>query len=344
MFAGGGSFGLTTGWLRKMLQFGAVGYASLPIASNRKDGIDRTGLVSPEGDGFAVLGEAWAKLKFEPATIKVYRQQLELPFIHSDDSRMIPNTFEAYQLNLRLSDIFRLNLGYVDRIKPRNSDVFIPMSEAAGVTKVDRGMGFAGFVIGDEERTYLEAIVEPAFDLFNTSYVQAGHTFKSHSGFEFRTDLQFADQRSIGDELAGEFRTQFYGAQVAGSYGGAILTLAYNYTATGAGIRDPWGADPSFTGLMISNFLSPGENAYLVGLSYNFERIGLPQLTAFSNYVYSDLPTSKRRNEVNATVDYRIDQGPFKNLWLRLRYARLEASEAKPVDDFRVILNYTIMF
>lgn len=344
MFAGGGSFGLTTGWLQKMLQFGVVGYTSLPIANNRKDGIDRTGLVSPDGDGFAVLGEAWAKLKFEPATIKVYRQRLELPFIHGDDSRMIPNTFEAYQLDLRPSEIFRLNLGYVDKIKPRNRDVFIPMSEAAGVTKVDRGTAFMGFVLGDEERTYLEAIIEPTFDLFSTSYAQAGHTFKFNSGFELRTDLQMADQRSIGDELAGEFHTQFYGAQVAGSYGGAILTLAYNYTASGAGIRDPWGADPSFTGLMISNFLSPGENAYLVGLSYNFEKVGLPQLTAFSNYVYGDLPASKRRHEVNATVDYRIDQGPFKNLWLRLRYARFEASEAKPIDDFRVILNYTITF
>ena len=51
-----------------------------------------------------------------------------------------------------------------------------------------------------------------------------------------------------------------------------MLTLAYNRTGNSAGIIDPYGADPSFTGLMLSNFVSAGENAYLIGLRYNFAR------------------------------------------------------------------------
>lgn len=344
MFAGGGAMSFKTGWLHDTLQLGVTGYSAIPLASNNKDGIDRTGLVSPDGDGFAVLGQAWAKLKIEPATFKVFRQEMELPFIHGDDSRLIPNTFEAYQVDLKPSDIFRLNLGYVAKMKRRNSDEFIPMSEAAGVLEKDRGTGFVGFVLGDEERTYLEAISEATFDLYSCTYVQTGHTFKFNPDLELRGDLQFADQRSVGDSLLGEFSTQFYGAQVATSYRGAVLSLAYNHTADKVGIRDPYGADPSFTGLMISNFLSPGEDAYLVGLSYNFEKIGLRGVTAFANYVYGDMPDSRYRHEVNGTLDYRIDQGALKNLWLRLRYARLEGSDRVPVDDFRVILNYSVTF
>lgn len=344
MFAGGGALGVTTGWLHDTLQLGATGYAAIPIASNNKDGIDRTGLVSPDGDGFAVLGQAWAKLKFEPATIKVFRQELELPFIHGDDSRLIPNTFEAYQFELKPSDIFRLNAGYVAKMKRRNSDEFIHMSEAAGVLEKDRGTAFAGFVLGNEERTYIEAITEATFDLYSCTYVQTGHTVKFTPDFELRGDLQFADQRSIGDSLLGVFETQFYGAQLVASYQGAVLTFAYNHTADKVGIRDPYGADPSFTGLMISNFLSAGEDAYLAGLSYNFEKLGLTGVTAFVNYVYGDLPASKFRREVNATLDYRIDKGPLKNFWLRLRYAKFEGSERVAIDDFRAILNYSVTF
>ncbi|RYD82683.1 MAG: hypothetical protein EOP84_09035, partial [Verrucomicrobiaceae bacterium] len=79
MFAGGGAFGVTTGWWRETVRFGATGYSAIPLASNQ-DGIDRTGLVEPDGDGFGVLGEAWAKLKIEQATFTFFRQELELPF------------------------------------------------------------------------------------------------------------------------------------------------------------------------------------------------------------------------------------------------------------------------
>jgi hypothetical protein len=182
------------------------------------------------------------------------------------------------------------------------------------------------------------------FELFNTTYVQAGHTFRITEDFELRADLQFADQRSVGDELLGDFNTQFYGAQLAASYHSAVLSVAYNHTAKGAGIRDPFGADPSFTGLMLSNFVSAGEDAGLVGLSYNFAEAGLPGLTVFANYTYGVLPANRWQQEFNATVDYRIEEGPLENFWLRLRYARLEGSGREPIDDFRVILNYAYTF
>lgn len=189
-FAGGGSVGFTTGWWRETLQFGVAGFTSQPLAKNA-DGRDRTGLVAPDGDGFSVLGLAWVKLKVGPATATLYRQELNLPFIHANDSRMIPNTFEAYQVEMEPLQGLRFSLGYVARIKLRNGDTFIPMSEAAGAPDIDRGAGFAGFLLGAEDKTYLGAIVESTFDLYNCTYVQTGHTWRWDVGFEVRTDLQF---------------------------------------------------------------------------------------------------------------------------------------------------------
>ena len=44
---------------------------------------------------------------------------------------------------------------------------FVPMSQAAGAPQVNRGTGFFGFVLGHEDKAYLEAITEVTFDLYN---------------------------------------------------------------------------------------------------------------------------------------------------------------------------------
>ena len=342
-FAGGGSVGFTTGWWREMIQFGVAGFTSQPLAKNQ-NGRDRTGLVAPDGDGFSVLGLAWAQLKASPATATIYRQELHLPFIHANDSRLIPNTFEAYQIEVKPLEFLRFGLGYVARIKLRNGDTFIPMSEAAGAPQVNRGTGFAGFVFGAEDKTYLGAITETTFDLYTSTYAQTGHTWRPGQEWEVRGDLQFADQRGVGKREIGDFDTQFYGAQLSAGYGGVVGSLAYTYTSSGQGLLDPYGAAPGFNGLMISNFAAGGESSYGAGLSYDFGTIGLDGLTAFASYVYGTLPSGGWEQEINGTVDYRMNSGFFRNLWLRVRYAYNESGAGVPINDFRAILNYTVTF
>ncbi len=341
-FAGGGAMGVTTGWWHNLLQIGVTGYTTQPLVAVKDD--NRSGLVETDGDGFFTLGEAWVKLKTGPATTTVFRQRLNLPFINMNDSRMIPNTFEAYQVDAKLWKIVRVNAGHITQMKARNTAEFVPMSEAAGAPEVNRGTSFAGVVVGQEDATYLGAMEQVTWDLFSCTYLQAGHTWKVTSDLELRGDLQFVDQRSVGAEYIGEFETQFYGGRLAASYGGALLSVDYTKTAEGAGLFSPYGADPGFNRLMISTFAQEDEQSYGVHLSYDFSRIGLRGVTAFGSYVYGELDDGNWEQEVNATVDYRIPAGPLKNLWLRLRYAHNEANDRAPIEDFRVILNYAITF
>ncbi len=341
-FAGGGAAGVTTGWWRDTLQIGVTGYMTQPLVAVKEN--NRSGLVETDGDGFFTLGEAWMKLRAGPATATLFRQRLNLPFINMNDSRMIPNTFEAYRVDAKLWKILRVDIGYVAQMKGRNTPDFVPMSEAAGAPDVDRGTTFAGVVVGEEDATYLAAMTETTWDLFNCAYVQAGHTWEVNPDFEVRGDIQFADQRSVGASYIGDFETQLYGAQLTASYGGALLSLACTKTAAGAALLEPYGADPSFNRLMISNFASQDEQSFGVHLSYDFSKIGMRGLTAFGSYVYGALDDDNWEREVNATVDYRIRDGLLKNFWLRLRYAWNESSEGVPIEDFRVILNYSLSF
>jgi len=54
--------------------------------------------------------------------------------------------------------------------------------------------------------------------------------------------------------------------------------------------------------------------------------------------------TVVRIQEFNPTGDYRITEGVLQNFWLRIRYAHNVSNISVPIEDFRVILNYTVNF
>jgi hypothetical protein len=340
--ATGGAMIFNSGWWHETLQIGLAGYTTQPLATPHDAG--GTGLFRPNGDGFSVLWQAWIKLKIDPVTATLFRQEMGLPFINADDSRMIPNMFEAYRVDIQPLDKFRFGFAYVTREKTKTSAEFRPMSEVAGVSGVDRGTSVAGFLIGLRDATYLGAINELTWDLLNIAYLEASRTWQLSDDLQLRGSLQFVDQQSVGDELLGGFATQVYGASVTASYRSAIVSLAFTSTADGATIQAPFGGAPVFNSLMISDFDSAGENAFRVGLSYDFARIGLTGLKAFANYAHGELPQGQDEDEINATADYRITDGPLKNLWLRVRYGYNCPSNRAATDDFRAIINYTVNF
>lgn len=341
-FAGGGAMIFTSGWWREALQLGIGGYTTQPLATGPDPG--GTGLLQPDGDGIVVLGQAWAKLRIDSVTATLFRQAMELPFINGDDTRMIPNLFEAYRLDVKPSDAFRFGFAYVTREKSKPSAEFRPMSEVAGVREVDRGTSVAGFLLGERKTTYIGGVNELTWDLLNIAYVEAGRTWELGDEFELRCQLQFIDQRSAGDELLGSFETQLYGGSVTASYRSAVLSISFTSTNNGLKILRQFGGVPAFNSVIVSDFAGDGEDSFRVGISYDFARIGLAGFTAFANYVHGELAANRHEDEIDSTVDYRIDHGPLKNFWLRLRYAHNTLSEQPATQDFRVILNYTLAF
>jgi len=342
-FAAGGALIAASGWWRDTLQVGLGGYTTQPLATGHDPG--GTGLFRNNGDGFEVFGQAWAKLKLEAATATLFRQEMDLPFINADDTRMIPNLFEAYRVEVEPVDIFRFGFAYVTREKSKTSAEFRPMSEVAGGPGgIDRGTTVAGFLFGKKDETYIGAINELTWDLLNIAYVEASRTWKLSDDFQLRGELQFVDQQSVGDNLIGRFATQLYGATLIASYRSAVLSFSFTSVADGADIRGPFGGVPAFNSIIISDFDRAGEDACGVGLSYDFERIGLKGVKMFANYAHGELPADRRENEIDVTGDYRIDDGPLKNFWLRLRYAHNWESNQPDTDDFRVIVNYTFTF
>ena len=105
------------------------GYTTQPVVA--PNGAGNAGLLQPNGDGFSVLGQAWARGRAGPATATLFRQALQLPFINGNDSRMIPNTFETYQIEVEPWPVFRLNCGYVAGMKARRTSKSAAMSNSS---------------------------------------------------------------------------------------------------------------------------------------------------------------------------------------------------------------------
>jgi hypothetical protein len=170
-WAFGGWAGLRSPWWGDMFRVGIVGYTSLKLIG--PDDEDGTKLLAPGQEAIAVLGEAFGSLRMFGQTVTGYRQRINRPFINLQDSRMVPNTFEAYTLSGAASGVSYTG-GYITKIKTREANHFVWMSDAAGGGNSDhKGTAFAGATWDFVKDGYVRADFQQTGDVFNTVYVTA---------------------------------------------------------------------------------------------------------------------------------------------------------------------------
>jgi hypothetical protein len=262
---------------------------------------------------------------------------------------MVPNTFEAYTLDGESIGHFDFIVSHVTKMKTRNASKFRPMSEIAGFPGTDKGLTLGGLTYSFSENTYIGAINQYSWDLWNTAYTEAAGVWQIADGTEIGLTAQYTDQRNAGDALDGIFNTSALGAAMAFSWQGAILSFAVSTTDDDSRIRRPYGGTPSFVSLMQAKFDRAGENAWRAGLSFDFKTMGVDGLSAFVDYAKGDTPdsgtaVSPDQDEFDFTVDYQFKEGRFDRLWLRVRGSLLnqDGPEGKDTDEFRIILNYDL--
>ena len=318
------------------------------FAIDAPEGLGRTGLLAPDQSDLSVISRAYLQYELgETTSLRLYRQDFNMPYINRKDSRMIPNTHEAYVLRYpgeRLQWLF----GQVTKMKQRDSEDFVPMGEVAGVQGSNAGTTVAGVRYKFSDATTLGTLVQYTNDLFTTAYTEASfrRTISEDWGLQFATQL--TNQWSVGQELLGDFSTYTWGLRGKVSYRGAILTAAYTNTGDFE-IRKPFGGTPGFTSSMLFDFDQAHEEAYRIGLSQNFARRGLPGFSLIVNYTKGrnaqadDGALQPDADVISITADFRPQKGFLKGLWLRVRYA--DGDRGSPAADrreVRVILNYSL--
>lgn len=356
-YALGASFAWESGWLMDRIKVGGEFSTSQRLYGPLDR--DGTGLLRRGQLRINVLDQAYGVLKLTANhRVTAYRQIYALPYVNENDSRMIPNTFEGYDLKGEFERQGRRPkieyiVGYIARMKKRGSDAFVSMAEAAGVSG-DPGEGtvMAGARISPTDKLSLGAVDFYTPNTLNIFYAEGSYERKFTKELSGRVKAQFTDQRSVGsDQLTGfPFDTRVGGAELAVSYMAAVLRGGFSITDREANIRSPFGASPGYASLMVSDFDSAGEKAWLLGFSYDFKRVGLKGLSAFANLSVGsgivDPATGARlpgERELDVTVDYHLQKGRLKGFWVRLRGAFVDQGGPKAVDnEYRAILNYEV--
>jgi outer membrane porin, OprD family len=349
-FALGGWMAYDTGWLFDRVALGTVVYGSQKLYA--PDARDGTGLLLPGQQSFAVIGQAYSRIRLtENHVVSVFRQQYELPYVNTFDLRILPITFEAYSIEGKFlgneqDPKLQYIAGYVAQIKLRDANRFVSMAEAAGVNGVNRGLVMSGLRLIPTQTFNLGTINYLVPDLFNTTYAEANYLRSFSENGKLSTKLQLTYQTSVGDQLLTgvPFVTHQVAGEVAASYHDAIFRIGFSTTGSGSPIRSPYGIEPSPLRLILSNFGRAGEDAWLMGFSYDFKRQGLEGLSGFLNFAQGfgakGLPNEQ---EVNVTIDYRVSKGALNGFWFRIRHAWLDEMDGnRTIKDFRVELNYDL--
>lgn len=349
----GGALSYKSGWFLNHFALGAVFYLSEPLyAPEDRDG---TKLLKPGQEGYEVLGQLYGRVKLlEDHFLNVYRYEYNTPYINKYDSRMSPNTFEGYTFTGASGGKdgapgFRYGGGYITKIKERNSEDFVWMSQAAGA-EVNKGvaMGGALFTLG---RFSMGAIDYYCDDVINIGYAEAKYTWPVTERLGLLLAAQFTDQRSVGDDLltGSSFSVHQFGVMTEMSYAGALFTLAFTTDSSGADLQNPWSSYPGYTSVQVQDFNRAKEKAFLVKASYDFTRLGLEGLTAYALFVHGwdriDPSTGQavaNENEWNFDLQWKPKSGFFKNFWPRIRYAVVHQYEGAEdyIHELRIILNY----
>ena len=344
----GGSLAYQSGWLENILRVGVEGFGSQKLyAPQDRDG---TLLLLPGQESYLALGRAYGEVKYDAYTATLYRQYIDTPYVNQQDNRMTPNTFEAYRINGKY-DWVQFAAAYIAAIKPRNDNEFISMSEQAGAPPGrERGMITGGVRFTPFKALSLGAINYYVPDTWNIFYAEGNYTWPLTDKLGLKLQGQFTEQDSVGgDNLIGSFSTRVGGAQASLSYNNAVLRAAFSITAQSRNINSPYGTYPGYLSLLEKDFNRAGERAWLLGFSYDLKDYvkGLSVTVNFARGTDAVDPANKSglpdETEYDITVDYRIEKGPLRGMWVRLRNGYVDFSNGGgSSNNIRLIINYPL--
>jgi len=343
--ATGGWLEYRSGWLLDTFAVGAVGYLSEPLYAPSDRG--GTGLLTSNQDGYAALGQAWAALRYKDYAL-LKGQLVDQGYVNPHDTRMSPNTFEGVTLFGTVGPL-EYFAAFLTKEKPRNQDNFVWMTQQAGIVRHHDGLGvvtarvtpWTGLVLYGSE-FYLP-------DGFNTAYGEITYDLTLARSWRIELGFQYTDQRSVWAQLLGDFVTWNAGGQVRLSYAGAYVLAAFAFTGQEVNIQTPWGRWPGYLRLQLKNFDLANQNAWGVGVGYDFGRVGLRGLSASAIYATGTNAVKPNTDTALANTheaDFRADwvapENVLRGFSFTFRAGAVNQTSQRIQTEFRLIMNYEI--
>lgn len=295
-----------------------------------------------------------AKLRVSNSTLKLGTLQPVLPALMRNDSRLLPQTFRGAWLSSSEVEGLSLDLGRVDRVNQRDSSDNQELSVfnggkrniVLGSSKTSDEFLFAGGRYQWTPELATSYYYGGLDGIYKQHLVNLVHQLPLGEGQSFKTDIRYA--RSSGDG-GSNVDNDAFGALFNYRLGGHGFTAAYQQLSGDTGFAYVAGADNALVNLVqINDFGNQDEHSWQLRYDYDFAALGVPGLSLMTRYLSGDNVdrgaglSEGKTWERNTDIAYVFQDGPLKNLGLRLRNATTRSNFGSDLDENRFIVSYSL--
>jgi hypothetical protein len=348
--ATGGMFYYTTGEL-KGVSLGVSFYTGQGMGLNN-DNRDVYGLLAKDAndnhENFTVVGESYIKANFQNTTFKLGRQEVDIPWVNTDDNRLTPQSVNAYTLiNKDIPDL-EIFLSHITRMRGKASESFVSMTEYADLS-AHRPLSALGLTYSGIKDLEIQLWDFYGYDFINNLYLKSSYEHEIEGLFTWHVAGQYLKQEDVGDRLGGAADTYMYALEAGFKTHGFDISLIGSAVG-GNDILYPWGHDFFVSAVINDLYEAKGKGVRAV-LAYDFAEIAIPGLTAKAAYADFNTPDSGAHarpdlSETDLDVRYKF-HGYFDGLGIRTRYGIVNQDESLGGEDYkdtRIQLTYDFKF
>jgi len=333
----------TSGFTQGPVGFGVDGIAQYGVrldGGRGRSGAGGIDFFAQDNDGraksdLAKFG-ATAKMRISNTVLSYGTQRPALPIVTADDSRLLFESYTGAMLTSKEIDGLEINAGYFTDEQRKSND-----HHDSGLKSLS--FGGASYQFNDQFSGALYA--SRVEDVLNKQYL--GLNYKQpfstgqqlvldFNGYNSRLDQSYAEAINTGRSntiwsLAASYIWDVHTFKLA--YQQSSGSTGYPY----GGYRDRGGIGDGGNTIWLANsywsdFNGEDERSWQASYSLDFAGVGLPGLSWTTAYVRGDniktnASSNGKEHEWFNQLQYQVQDGPAKDLKLRVRYSVLRVSD-----------------
>ena len=315
------------------LSAGASFYTTNVIGSNDGAGVP---FFDANNKSYSILGEAYIQGNWGNTLIKVGRQELDTPFLDTDDIGMVPNTYEAaFLVNKDIANT-TITVAHVERMA--GVDVEIDPAEFEDI----RNNGYVQLVGVEYEAADNLTLSGWYYNLSNsitTNLIYTDATYTGNNGgFAYELGAQYA-HRNLKDNDVSD--ADIFGAMIDVSFeqvginiGAAYNTAQDNYATNG------FGGGPFYTSAehLTLREANDDSDAVMLSAGWDASTVGLDGLEFGVGYLMLEAHNGDEATELDLTASYAFNDV----LSVDVIYSDVEDDiNGDTFENTRVFVNYS---
>jgi hypothetical protein len=344
---------LKSGYTPGTVGFGLDGIAMLGIKLDSSRAVSGSELLPVhEGgraaDNFGRAGVA-AKMRVSATEFKVGELLPDIPVLHYDDGRLLPQTFRGAIFDSREIVGLGLQVGQYKSVSLRNSSNMQDLSAWAAPTVTSDSFNYAGAEYRfNDQQTLVGAWHSQLEDIYQQSYLNLLHKQKV-GDWTLGANLGYFIDNDDGSARIGHVQSNTGYGLFSANLGGHTLYLGLQKVSGDTSWMSVYGSSGRTLGndMFNGNFSNADERSWQARYDYNFVAAGIPGLQLMTRYGHGENATTKAGSngkewERDTEVSYTLQSGPMKNLSVRVNNATNRRSFNSDFDQTRVIVNYPL--